>query len=252
MSELSPEFIFKGYGRYVPDTLTSWIPWPIFDRIRIGYTVPILGTHPFRTSYNVTWDMKPESQGPHSKKYRLKRAICEGDIKEVSLASKGLEIDNTVDLDNKLTPLMLASKFNQLYIMKYLILKGAAIDKKDQEGNTALMHAVNNMNFEALKLLIENGADIYTEDVHGISPYKKTEFKNFHFMQLFMKETQGKYKKPNFPRFQLRMNFSKVLDIAIESVSELQGLKYEDPVPYPFNNLKETYILSLINKTQTI
>lgn len=252
MTSIPVEYVFQGNDRYIPSNFVSWIPWRVFDRIRVGYTVPVIGTNPFRTHYNVAWHMKPESQNVHSKKYRLKRAICEGDIREVSLTLKTSNIDKPVDLDGNLTPIMLASKFNQVHILKYFILKGAAIEVKDTEGATALMHAVNNMSFEAVKILVENGANMHEEDKHGISPFKKTQLKNFYFMQLFMKEAQGKHLRPDFPKFQLNLDFTKTLNLAVDAVSKIQSVHYTEPIAYPFNNLKEIYLLSLINKQPTI
>lgn len=252
MVVFEPDTIFRGYNRYIPPTFPSILPWSVFDRLRIGYTIPIIGTHPFRTHYNVTWHMKPETQTPHSKKYRLKRAICEGDIKEVSKILPRIDIDKPIDLNNHITPLMLAAKFNQIHIIKYLILKGANIEVKDPTGSTALMYAINNMSFEALRILIKNGSNMETEDIYGISPYKKTQLKNFYFMQMFLTEAKGKYSKPDFPRFQLNLEINQVLNASINAIIGLQGFKYKDPIPYPFNNLKETYLLSLINKSPTI
>lgn len=252
MDTYEPEHIFRGYTRLIPDSLPSLLPWSVFERLRIGHTIPIIGTHPFRTMYSVAWHMKPESQGPHSRKYRLKRAICEGDIKEVSKIASKMELDKPVDLEHGMTGLMLAAKFNRVHILKYIILKGADVDAVDAEGNTALMHAVNNMSFESLRVLVENGADMDRKDNNGISPYQKTVLKNFYFMQLYLQESKNKFTTPDLPRFKLNFEIDRTLDAIVDAIAQLQGVQYMGPVPYPFNNLKETYLVSLINKSPTI
>jgi ankyrin repeat protein len=60
------------------------------------------------------------------------------------------------------TPLLRAAANGQLAWMKFLLFFGANTNKKDNLGNSAISLAHHNSSIEAVKLLIENGADLYT------------------------------------------------------------------------------------------
>ena len=51
--------------------------------------------------------------------------------------------------------------------MEWLILRGASTDARDEEGSTALIHAVQSGNVSAVRLLIEKGADPKLRDAMG-------------------------------------------------------------------------------------
>jgi hypothetical protein len=83
------------------------------------------------------------------------------------LLSKGASVN--VHGKDKLTPLIsvLDQKHspNQLSTIRVLIDRSAQIDARDSRSQTALMYAVDYANIEALKYLIEKGADVSAERV---------------------------------------------------------------------------------------
>ncbi len=56
-----------------------------------------------------------------------------------------------------------------------LALRGANIDKTDQWGNTSLMIAVNNRNYEAIHSLMRNGCDATIPNRYGFTAAQKAE-----------------------------------------------------------------------------
>ena len=63
--------------------------------------------------------------------------------------------------DTKITPLMEASLHGNYEIVKYLVQHGANVNAKTNDGDSALLFAVEAGHLEIVKLLIENGADKY-------------------------------------------------------------------------------------------
>jgi ankyrin repeat protein len=49
------------------------------------------------------------------------------------------------------------------------INSGAKIDAQDNNGRTALMHAIKKNNIEAIKILVSNRADLHLKDDYGKS-----------------------------------------------------------------------------------
>ncbi len=68
------------------------------------------------------------------------------------------------------TALIHATIFNNLEIMKWVILRGADLNFRDRTGYTALHAAAQNGALNLAKILIENGANVNVQDVHGNIP----------------------------------------------------------------------------------
>ncbi|UZO82582.1 ankyrin repeat domain-containing protein [Aquimarina sp. ERC-38] len=80
-------------------------------------------------------------------------AIAKGDYDMV----KGMiELGSDVnEISNKMTPLMFAARYNQTEIIKLLVANGAIVNKKDNNGKTALNYAKNSNAKDAMVLLEE-------------------------------------------------------------------------------------------------
>lgn len=75
-------------------------------------------------------------------------------------------------------PLLVAAAQNGCCdAMKWLIMRGAPVDTRDEEGSTALIQAVQSGRPEAVKLLLEKGADPKLRDAAGLraEEYARTE-----------------------------------------------------------------------------
>lgn len=69
----------------------------------------------------------------------LCNAVVQGDFETVKkMVEFGSDINET---SNGLTPLMIASRYNRVEIVKFLLKSGAKANLKDQKGFTALRHA---------------------------------------------------------------------------------------------------------------
>ena len=75
----------------------------------------------------------------------------------------------TVDQEKLNRDLIDNAREENLKQVKYLIEKGADVNAKDNEGNTALIKSSRKGYLEVVKCLIEKGADINTKNNCGIT-----------------------------------------------------------------------------------
>ena len=106
-------------------------------------------------------------------------AIERGDL----LAVKALIQDGGLDPDmpiaygeSSITPLMKASDRGKRDIVKYLLSKGAKVNAKDGDGDTALMKAVKSGFDDVVELLVAGGADVKAKDNRGNSAFSLAAF----------------------------------------------------------------------------
>lgn len=78
-------------------------------------------------------------------------AISKGDIEAVKkFIEYGADVN---EVSNGMSPLMIAARYNKVEIIKLLLSKGANINKKDENGFTALKYAQLSNAAEAIQLL---------------------------------------------------------------------------------------------------
>ena len=72
------------------------------------------------------------------------------------------------------TPLMIAIKRNQWQIVKYLIIKGAKLDIKDEKDQTSVHKAIaelrSSFGLDCAKYLVKSGANVNAKDKYGLTP----------------------------------------------------------------------------------
>jgi ankyrin repeat protein len=83
------------------------------------------------------------------------------------------------------TALMIAVFFDHYYddnniITEMLIKNRADINAQNNAGLTALYYAINHANIEAIKLLVENGANVNIRDNRGWSPFVAAKVYNYY------------------------------------------------------------------------
>jgi len=74
---------------------------------------------------------------------------------------------NTITLESEMTPLMYASRYGYIGMMKLLISAGANLEALGNNGETPLILAVIGNSYEAVELLIRSGANVDVRDSSG-------------------------------------------------------------------------------------
>jgi len=93
-------------------------------------------------------------------KHKLISAIKERNIEEVKvLLNDGVDVNIKTGKDG-FTPLMIAAKQDDLYMVSMLLQNRAEVNAKNDYGFTAFMEAARACNLDVLKLLLEQGANI--------------------------------------------------------------------------------------------
>lgn len=112
-------------------------------------------------------DLVVNYRDPKSRKTLLSLAAEQGRLETVRLLLTICHVDET--WRNNQTALMLASKSNQLAIVKLLLEKGAKVNAIDAPGGlSALSFACRNGHEEIVKLLYRHGASIFNEEQNSV------------------------------------------------------------------------------------
>ncbi|ORX82395.1 ankyrin [Anaeromyces robustus] len=62
------------------------------------------------------------------------------------------------------------TEYNQIHLVKYLVYNGAYINKRDQDGNTSLIIAAKNGNYDIVKFLVDEKAQVNKVNNIGYTP----------------------------------------------------------------------------------
>ena len=142
------------------------------------------------------------------------------------LINSGADVDAFYDDSN---PLIEAVHSYNPDILELLIAKGAKIDRTDSDGNTALMHAVNEEEVELVKILFESGASRKIKNNRGKTP--------FEYVNRYHENPVLEY-----------INKMKVLHHHVDTLPDMRDGPY---IQMDDNRLKVEYFIhdSSINKT---
>jgi hypothetical protein len=89
----------------------------------------------------------------------MMEAICEDDIAKVAdLLDAGFDPASKICGERNYDSVSLAAVLNRSQILRYLVLRGGLLEFRDNDGNTPLLNAVKNWQFESIKTLVECGA----------------------------------------------------------------------------------------------
>ncbi len=104
---------------------------------------------------------------------RLCEAARNGALSQVkALVKQGANVNtHGAKRGDRMTPLMGAAEGDYVKTMTYLLAKGALINAKDGQGNTALHTAVDEGSAKAVKLLLKHGANYRLKNIYGSTPY---------------------------------------------------------------------------------
>ena len=183
----------------------------------------------------------------HTYRYVLMEAICNDRVEEVK---KVLDLDfdpkRIVCPERGLDAVNLASMLHRPHILKYLLLRGGSLEGRDKEGNTPLMNAVRNWQFENLKILVEGGSDIEAVDQFGKDSIAKANDLSLKSMANYLiskRDDPNRSKK--MPDFQLKMKLEDHFD-GEKDVLLKKPMFLKQGVSYPFNSLTESYIIDMV------
>ena len=236
----------------LPPSFNDFFSWKTYESLpksAHGTDVFFFGGGPMRHKLYCAWHLPPQSVYPHTRRYRLMRAICEKDINEVkSIIDEGFDINNLpVDGRYNYKSMGLAAALNRVGMLEYFLLRGGDINTQDNNGNTPLMHAVINWQYDAIKFLVENGADLNMRDKHGFTVLEKARFRGLASIVTYLEQQKTIKRSPKFPKFTVEFDFeSNFSDISSDLYLKK---KFYDPKPkvYPFNNLDGIYAIKFIN-----
>lgn len=102
----------------------------------------------------------------------LRVAVMRGDLKTVKYIfdHQGWDANAHVDQAGETTPLHIACKNGHNEIVSYLLQKGADVNARDWNGDTALHASVSQRHVPTVALLLEHGADPRKENDDGETP----------------------------------------------------------------------------------
>ena len=155
------------FGDHPPSLINNIVPFSFWEKYRDKDSgdIPIIGENPLRYHASKNWSAPMSYKYDHTYRYVLMEAICNDRVEEVK---KVLDLDfdpkRIVCPERGLDAVNLASMLHRPHILKYLLLRGGSLEGRDKEGNTPLMNAVRNWQFENLKILVEGGSDIEAVD----------------------------------------------------------------------------------------
>ncbi len=89
----------------------------------------------------------------------LDAVVANDTARSIALIRRGAYIDFK-GRDRNHTPAIAAARNGNIEVLKELVSRGARLDRWDNDGRTALMHAVEQKHAAAVRLLISAGADI--------------------------------------------------------------------------------------------
>ena len=100
-------------------------------------------------------------------------AIERGNLADVrALVEAGNSADTPIEYgENKTTPLLKAAWNGRRDIVKYLLSKGAAVNGRDSDGQSALQEAAVRGFDDVVEVLLQAGADAKAEDKRGNTPF---------------------------------------------------------------------------------
>jgi ankyrin repeat protein len=152
-------------------------------------------------SSGIVWKLDPDLAKSQQDKDKLARAAADGDLTRVrSFVERGIPADSrdpsgipivawaassgNQDLveylmskgaqlcakDFLLSPLEMAANSQDLKMMRFLISKGANVDRRNSAGSTPLLTACLKQQTDVVRVLLEAGADVNAKNDKGITP----------------------------------------------------------------------------------
>ena len=243
----------------IPNTFNGLFSWETYEKWSDPVTgnIPIIGENPQRFTTNSNWHKRIDYQQQHTMRYRLMDAICENDLKQVkNCLDAGIDINSELCHERNINAVGLAAMLDRQVILKYLILRGANLESRDKKGNTPLMQAVINWQFESIRILVDSGAEVRAVDKNGKSAMEKAQDRNLVSIASYLfgvvrqqdeasEGSSGGPKRLSYPKFGVRFKFEGLFDG--KEVLGDEVLSFGKGAYYPFNKIDGTYLIDLVD-----
>lgn len=135
-----------------------------------------------------------------SKNRQMYRAIIDSNFSGIEkLINSDFDFEKEIVIpEHGLTSLGMASSLNLIEVVHYLTKRGVDFEYKiGPYKKTALHFAIENGHELLAKYLLNNGADMNSEDVFGFNVYDKAEFRGYYHFKEFLDYFKNNPKKRN-------------------------------------------------------
>lgn len=214
--------------KYIPIDAGGNIIFPFYM-----YSGAVFREYP-RTQWS-SFDQR--SSFPHTDRFKMKIAICHEDFSMIkALLNRQFDINSIIDDKKQLTAINLAASLGKTEVIEYLYSRGADLEAKDSEGNTALMQSVIFDHPQACKRLILLGADLKSTDRYGFTAADKARNRGRLQIAEFLTEIpqQPTIKSVNPITYKLEELEYISHSQAKEITEKYDIMKYYKPSIYPY------------------
>lgn len=232
----------------VPKSFNDLFSWEKYTELKdpITSNIPIVGENPLRYTTNAVWHRKIPEKEKKTRRYQMQEAICDNDLKKVkAILDSGFDLNTQICDERGIDSIHLSSILDRSLILKYLILRGGNLEFRDKEGNTPLMSAVKNWQFEGIKILVENGADLGALDKYGKDCVQKARDRNLGSIAGYLDGERKKRERGDFdvdyPKFDVKFKFEGFFDEREGICENFIGIR--NGSYYPFNSIGGSYLV---------
>lgn len=240
--------ILDAIAERIPRSFNDLFSWETYTRLKdpITSNVPIIGENPLRFTTNAAWHRKIPEKDKKTRSYQMQEAICDNNLKKVKeIIDSGFSLESKLCRQRGLDSVHLASILDRPLILKYLILRGGNIEGRDKEGNTPLMSAVNNWQFETIQVLVENGASLNALDKYGKNCMEKARDRSLVSIAQYLEfQSQNREGNGEYPGFGVKFKFESFFDDEEKIVEDT--MFFGDGTYYPFNSISGSYLVDSV------
>jgi CDP-diacylglycerol--serine O-phosphatidyltransferase len=163
---------------------------PFWAAIAIVVTLLLISIEPSHVLWGVAllyglsgyagWAVQCVRSGATQKQYAsIRDALEEGDTSALARMLSSTPVDTVIGEGGR-TLLMVAIEETNLPAIELLVVRGAALELRDEQGATALAIAAEMGFHEAVEVLLEAGADPNARDLSGVTPLDIAEEHGAH------------------------------------------------------------------------
>lgn len=151
----------------------------------------------------------------------MMEAICEDNIAKVAdLLDAGFDPVSKICLERNYDSVNLAAVLNRSQILRYIVLRGGLLEFRDNDGNTPLLNAVKNWQFESIKTLVECGARTQVVDKYGKGPIEGAKERNLESIAQYFESLpkvpalreMSASNRIKLPAFGVKLDFEQMYD----------------------------------------